>query len=88
MIILIWVSVLGLGVPNRYMPSALTAMVSEQHDELLRRQGKDGGDAHDRGAQGDSGDDEYIPEYEALVSMLKPEHQAEFRDRHEVDDDG
>lgn len=56
-------------MPNRYLPSQLSEMVAERHDALLDRQSK-----------GDDGDG-YVAEYEALVSMLKPEHQEEFQRR-------
>jgi len=55
-------------MPNRYLPSALSNMVEERHERLL-----------DRG-KGD-GTDDYPAEYEALVQMLKPEHQREFKKR-------
>lgn len=58
-------------MPNRYIPSALAAMIEEQHDDLLSHQGK--GD--------DTESDEYVPEYEAVVSMLQPEYREEFRRR-------
>lgn len=57
-------------MPNRYLPSALSDMVEERHESLLTGQGK-----------GDDADDDYVPEYEALVSMMKPEHQQEFKRR-------
>ena len=59
-------------MPNRYMPSALTDMVEEKHEALLN-------DVEGKG-DGTDGDD-YVPEYKALVTMLKPEHQREFRER-------
>lgn len=47
-------------------------MVAEKRDVLSR----------DRQSKGDDDDDdEYVPEHEALVSMLKPEHQTEFQRR-------
>jgi len=59
-----------LMMPNRYIPSALTDMIDERHEKLIReRQGK--------------GASDYIAEYEALVLMLKPEYQEEFRKRRE-----
>lgn len=56
-------------MPNRYLPSALTEMVDEVHEDLTIEEGK-----------GDDSD-EYIPEYEALVRMLQPEYREEFRRR-------
>lgn len=55
-------------MPNRYLPSALSDMVEEEHDKMLRQ------------AKGKG--DEYVSEYKALVSMLKEEHQEEFERRH------
>ena len=69
-------------MPNRYLPSALSDMVEEKHEELLPAVAGKGD-----GTQNDD-DDEYVPEYEALVSMMKPEHQQEFRRRRgELDDE-
>jgi len=55
-------------MPNRYLPSPLSNMVEERHETML-----------DKGKGGDA--DDYPPEYEALVQMLKPEHQREFKKR-------
>lgn len=63
-------------VPNRYLPSALTDMVEERHEALLDGQGKD------------DDTENYVPEYEALVRMLKPHHQEEYRERRGESDDG
>lgn len=54
-------------MPNRYLPSALTAMIEEEHEDLLEDKGDD--------------IDDYPAEWEALVSMLRPEFQREFRER-------
>lgn len=59
-------------MPNRYLPSALASMVEEMHEALLTGEGK-GDELAD--------EDGHIPEYEALVQMLKPEYQQEFRER-------
>ena len=60
----------GNSVPNRYLPSALTEMIDEKHQTLIT-------DARGKGAD----ETDYPPEYEALVEMLQPEYQEEFRDR-------
>lgn len=58
-------------MPNRYIPSALTDMIEEVHDDLQRNaQGK-----------GDDSGDDYVPEHEALVEMLQPEYREEFKSR-------
>jgi len=54
-------------MPNRYIPSALTDMIDEEHERLIRSQGK--------------GASDYVPEYEALVEMLQPKYQQEYRER-------
>lgn len=59
-------------MPNRYLPSALTDMVEEVHTDLLD-------DAPGKGD--DQSADDYVPEYEALVRMLRPEYQREFKER-------
>lgn len=56
-------------MPNRYLPSALANMVEERHEAML-----------DRGKDKSDGDD-YTPEHEALVQMLKPEYREEYRER-------
>lgn len=61
-------AVLESNVPNRYLPSALADMVSDVHEDMLNQTSKDD-------------DADYVPEYEALVSMLKPEYQEEFNER-------
>lgn len=59
-------------MPNRYLPSALTDMISERHETLL----------NNVGGKGDGTDeDDYVPEHEALVQMLDDEHEEEFRRR-------
>lgn len=65
-------------MPNRYLPAALSDMVAEVHDSLLTSPRKDA----------DAGDDEYVPEYEALVEMLQPQYREEFRRRRGEDVDG
>lgn len=57
-------------MPNRYVPAALSDMIAEKHDGLLVT-------VSDR----DSDSDEYVAEYEALLEMLQPEYQEEFRRR-------
>lgn len=54
-------------MPNRYLPSALSDMVEERHERLLTK--------------GKGDDNDYPAEYRALVAMLKPEHQREFKQR-------
>jgi len=58
-------------MPNRYLPSALCDMVEEVHEDLIDRARR----------EGDDDDDNYPAEYEAVVEMLKPEYQEEFRER-------
>jgi len=58
-------------MPNRYMPTALADMIDEEHQDLIRQdQGK-----------GATSEQSYPPEYEALVGMLQPEYQEEYRER-------
>jgi len=56
-------------MPNRYLPSALTEILDEVHQEKIRA------------SQGKGDEADYVPEYEALVSMLQPEYREEFRRR-------
>jgi len=58
-------------MPNRYLPSALTELIDEEHQKLIR-------EAQGKGANDDSAD--YPPEYEALVGMLQPEYREQFRE--------
>jgi len=55
-------------MPNRYLPRALAEMIGEVHDSITDHEGK-----------GDDG--EYVPEHEALVTMLKPKYRDEYRER-------
>lgn len=53
-------------MPNRYLPSALTEIVEEQHESMIDKS---------------DDTDEYPAEWEAVVEMLQPEYQDEFWNR-------
>jgi hypothetical protein len=57
-------------MPNLYVPRALDDLVKSGVDSLEAQRSKD------------ESADEYVSEWEALVTMLRPEFQQEFEERH------